>query len=730
MQLCTRCRTLLPAGAQTCVKDGAPAEAVTALPDGALVGAYRIVRMLGEGGMGFVHEAIHEVLNRRTAIKVLRPEYVSNQDVVKRFLQEARAVNVINHDNIVNVYDFSDGSDGGVYFVMEFLEGETLGDLMHRMKPLPSPVLIHVYTQVLRALAAAHAKQIVHRDLKPVNVFIVPRADNPFFVKLLDFGIAKLRGEGAVGTATVAGTVMGTPQFMSPEQISGKPVDHRSDLFSMGVMLYRAATGQAPFKGEEFKDISREILTENPPAPSKLVPAMPPALERIILRALEKDRERRYATATEMLEDLERLGRDIGVTPEEVARHVGDGSATPGSPTDAPSVGAASLPEFQGVPASAQRTRAMGPAPSPSEAAPRSRMGLAIGIGAAVLVGAGVTVFALTRGGSKSKGAQPSVSASPPPSSGTPVAGATPDAAPAVVANLADLVNAGDWAGTSAAARRQLGDAMGQRGLGEQGQVVTAIDLVGAPALAPLLYQGLEGPPELRRLSARALRSMKLPDAAPKVRAALANSGDKLKVELAATLVALGDADAGAILERALSEPGTRGVAALALTQAGKGSKASEAALRELMANSPAGRDQWRTAAEGLLLLGDAPAKQALAKELAQPDPARAVAAAELLARGGDADARGYLKRVVADTTFARRGEAALALARLGDNAGLGYVADGLGSTDPTQRVLAVATAGRLGQAGQKQALAVVALVNDPDRQVRLAVLAALVAFE
>jgi serine/threonine-protein kinase len=215
MQVCTSCKRLLKADARQCPADGAAAEIVETLPKDTRLGAYKIDRMLGEGGMGFVYEATHEVLNRRSAIKMLRPELASHAQIVTRFLNEAKAVNLIDHQNIVNVYDYGDSQDGSVYFVMEFIEGETLDDLMRKRQPMPVPLLLHVFGQIAKALAAAHAKQIVHRDLKPANVFVVAREDNPYFIKLLDFGIAQLRGAGAVQGLTMAGSVMGTPQYMS-----------------------------------------------------------------------------------------------------------------------------------------------------------------------------------------------------------------------------------------------------------------------------------------------------------------------------------------------------------------------------------------------------------------------------------------------------------------------------------------------------------------------------------
>src|SRR5215203_1613614 len=181
MRVCTQCKSLLRNDAGTCPVDGGASEEVEKLPKNTKLGNYKIEKMLGEGGMGFVYEATHEVLNRRTAIKLLRPELATQDHVVTRFLNEAKAVNLIDHQNIVNVYDYGDGLDGSVYFVMEYLEGETLDDLMRKRQPMQLPLLLHVFGQIAKALAAAHAKRIVHRDLKPGNVFVVAREDNPYF---------------------------------------------------------------------------------------------------------------------------------------------------------------------------------------------------------------------------------------------------------------------------------------------------------------------------------------------------------------------------------------------------------------------------------------------------------------------------------------------------------------------------------------------------------------------
>ncbi|HWU89252.1 MAG TPA: serine/threonine-protein kinase, partial [Kofleriaceae bacterium] len=333
---------------------------VETLPKGTRLGVYRIDRVLGEGGMGFVYEATHEVLNRRTAIKMLRPELTKIEQIVTRFLNEAKAVNLIDHQNIVNVYDYGDGLDGSVYFVMEFLEGETLDDLMHKRRPMPLPLLLHVFGQIAKALAAAHAKQIVHRDLKPGNVFVVAREDNPYFIKLLDFGIAQLRGAGAVEGLTIAGMVMGTPQYMSPEQVTGGTVDARSDVWALGVMMYRAATGQAPFKGEEFAELADKILHHPPQPAGELVP-LPAALSRLIGSCLERGIEARCQSVAELIAGLEQVKQELRLDDDailtavkaEVGAVVVGLPGPPREPTRESLAG--SLPRYQGAPAGALR---------------------------------------------------------------------------------------------------------------------------------------------------------------------------------------------------------------------------------------------------------------------------------------------------------------------------------------------------------------------------------------
>jgi HEAT repeat protein/tRNA A-37 threonylcarbamoyl transferase component Bud32 len=726
MRLCTSCRRLLKPDAIRCPHDGAAVEDVEALPEGTKLGVYRIDRMLGEGGMGFVYAATHEVLSRRSAIKMLRPELLSNEQIVTRFLNEAKAVNLIDHPNIVNVYDYGDGGDGSVYFVMEFLEGETLDDLMRKRQAMAVPLFLHLFTQIAKALIAAHAKYIVHRDLKPANIYVVPREDNPAFVKLLDFGIAQLRGAGAVQGLTVMGSVMGTPQYMSPEQVTGGAVDARADVWAMGVMMYRAISGQAPFKGEEFAELASKILYSEPQPVGELV-KVPAQLAKLIASCLERRLEARCQSIAELLAGLERVKQECRLDDEailyaaaaDIEANAGMVVGSDGRPITRGSL-AGSMPRFQGAGAYVAPARAGGAGGASAGAGAAVAGGssklprmLAVGGGLAAIAVAGYLVLGRT----KEKGAEKPpeiVNASPPAKIEEPAK-----------RTIKAAFDEGKADEARALAERELREAIGGANLQRQGFAVDALAMVRVPATAPLLYTALDGPPDVRIKAARALAELRLPDAAAKVRAALGASGDKVRVELAAALVRLGGKDAKAILTEALEAPTTRVLAGAAMAEAGDadGREALTAALQE----ATAGGEQWRKAAGALTRLGDAAARKLLEGELAQPNAARAVAAAELLARAGDAGAKEYLARVMADAEFARRGEAALALARLDDKRALGWVAAGLSSTDLDERRHALAVCGTLANAAAEHTPTIAAMATeDPELRVRLTAEAAL----
>jgi serine/threonine-protein kinase len=276
---------------------------------GQTIGNYLVTQKLGEGGMGSVYLAEHPSIGKKVALKVLHAELSSNASVIDRFFNEAKAVNDIGHPNIVDVVDYgviqAPGRGQLVYFIMEYLAGLTLSQLIRSEAPLPPERALGIALQVADALAASHRAGIVHRDLKPDNIILMTRHRERDFVKLLDFGIAKLTGDTASGSQrTQTGVIMGTPAYMSPEQCDGRgKIDHRADVYALGIVLYEMLTGRVPFVGEGYGEVLVQHLTQ-PPMPPSQYRMMNAHVEAVVMKALEKRPELRYPTMEEMMRAL------------------------------------------------------------------------------------------------------------------------------------------------------------------------------------------------------------------------------------------------------------------------------------------------------------------------------------------------------------------------------------------------------------------------------------------
>ena len=274
-----------------------------------LGGRLKIVRSLGEGGMGTVYEAVHTIIGSRAAVKLLHPKYSQNADAIRRFYREARAAAAIGHPSIVGVHDVGVTPAGAHFLVMEILPGESLAQRLEYDRRLPVAYMCYLACQVLSGLAAAHGKGIVHRDLKPENIYLVETGTPLPGVKILDFGISRIVGAAVAQEGftriTQTGIVIGTPEYMSPEHAAGKKdVDHRTDLYALGVILYECLTGVAPFEGANPAHVLSLIHSADPVRPRKLAPDLPEKLEAVVLRAMAKNRELRFQSAWEMFNAL------------------------------------------------------------------------------------------------------------------------------------------------------------------------------------------------------------------------------------------------------------------------------------------------------------------------------------------------------------------------------------------------------------------------------------------
>ena len=343
MKSCPQCFAPYPDEYSVCPRDGAALSGASVWAAGSVIrGKYQILGKIGEGGMAAVYRAHHTLLDEPRALKVIGGELARDPQFVERFKTEAIITRRLRHPNAVRVDDLDIAEDGRPFIALELVEGENLKAWISRAGPLAADAVLDIAWQVCAALEAAHALGLIHRDVKPDNIVLVPRTGTAPLVKILDFGIARLR-EGIPGAArpamtlTGTGVVIGTPDYMSPEQAMGKrgdQLDGRSDLYSLGIVMYRMLTGELPFKAETTVEMILHHIQTIPRPPQALKPELhiPDAVSTIVMKALEKDRQRRFASAREMAEALRAAQGEL----TRVARAPGTLLAVGGMPTTTP----------------------------------------------------------------------------------------------------------------------------------------------------------------------------------------------------------------------------------------------------------------------------------------------------------------------------------------------------------------------------------------------------------
>jgi serine/threonine protein kinase len=342
-----------------------------------VAGRYKVIKLLGEGGMGQVYLAEHSAIEKRIALKVLRAEYAHKGEIVTRFQQEAISASRIKHPNVLDVFDFGQLENGCFYLAMEFLEGNDLADELSRSRVLTPQRALPIALQICRALSAAHAKGVVHRDMKPENVFLQRTGDGEEIIKIVDFGIAQLKPTNEEAQAestkhrrlTRTGMIFGTPEYMAPEQASGKHADLRCDVYAVGIILFELFTGTVPFTGETFLGVLTKHLNDVPPAMRAVFPDLQVSeeLESVVQRALAKDPNHRY-------QNMNELAAALAATPEAQFAGLrgpysqiggeGRGSYLPSGVSPSPTA-----QQFVGNPSGPQALAAAGSAPVLTDAA-------------------------------------------------------------------------------------------------------------------------------------------------------------------------------------------------------------------------------------------------------------------------------------------------------------------------------------------------------------------------
>ncbi len=368
---------------------------------GLKLGEYELRQRIGVGGMGLVYDGIQPLIGKRVAVKVLRPELAAAEEQVARLLAEARAVNAIRHRGIVDIFGFGQVPDGRQYIIMEYLEGVALDAYLAEKGRLSVSEVLDILDEVLSALGAAHGAGVVHRDLKPSNIFLVQQPDGSRYVKLLDFGLAKMGLPAGRTAQTRTDMVVGTPEYMAPEQARGQPVGPMTDLYALGVVAFEMVTGRLPFTGSSPVDLLMKHVDARPPRPSEFVSELPAALDAFILQMLTKDPEARPGSAEQLRRQLLRL-REALHTPAHPPAPAPAPQAKPTVPEHPvkehpENPEPAALPKDSTPPPAPEAVRPEPPAEdvrAPVAPSPFKRL-LPVGLGALALAAVGGIVFAL-----------------------------------------------------------------------------------------------------------------------------------------------------------------------------------------------------------------------------------------------------------------------------------------------------------------------------------------------
>ncbi|MEO8548669.1 MAG: serine/threonine-protein kinase [Kofleriaceae bacterium] len=426
--ICPHCTAQLAPDARFCPTCGKAAQATTPEPAASgplrqqnemigreILGRFRILAMLGEGGMGAVYRGEQMSLKRAVAIKVLRPELSANQTLLRRFSAEAAAVAKLDHPNTVKVYDFGQDADGSLFIAMELIDGQPLRQVIGAAGPLPPVRAFNIALQVAASLVDAHARSIVHRDLKPDNVMLQDRGRERDVARVLDFGIAKLRDDTRAThqAMTQAGDMLGTPQYMAPEQIKGEAIDGRTDIYALGCMIYEMVTARLPFEAPTIMAMLSKHLVEMPLPPSQRRPDLQisPAIDQVVMAALQKEPAARPANMEQYAEMLAGVLAQLPPDPSwQQPSHVMGAvqhHSTPAQPVVAtpPTMG-------QHVATPAQQPPPYSPYPSPAPQAyalppAKSKAPLYVVLGVLAVGGAGAGIWAATRGPDKKAAPEP-----------------------------------------------------------------------------------------------------------------------------------------------------------------------------------------------------------------------------------------------------------------------------------------------------------------------------------